>query len=152
MFDPALKVIIFEDNEAIRKGMQLLLQNRGYEVRTYADPTLCPVYADPTCTCPANKPCADILLTDNSMPHMSGLEFIALQADKGCKGANNFKGVMSASWTAADLQEAKRLGCQIFSKPLDLKMILDWVEACHRQIRALRQPAASQANHPDSER
>lgn len=122
------RIVVFEDDAAFRKLITLILQQEGYEVVSAADPTLCPLYTKPEQECPHEEACGDFLLTDNRMPHMSGLEFVACQSRRGCKGVMANKAVISANWSPEDLARAAELGCKIFRKPFKLEEILAWIE------------------------
>jgi Response regulator containing CheY-like receiver, AAA-type ATPase, and DNA-binding domains len=123
-----LKVIIFDDDEAIRAALSRLVESLGHEVLSFSDPTICPLYSDAMCTCTKGTPCADLLITDNNMPKMTGLEFIRQQVLRGCKGVASNKAIMSGAWSEQDLLVAKSLGCKIFIKPFDVDELLDWIE------------------------
>jgi CheY-like chemotaxis protein len=117
----------------------MLLKQRGYEVISLADPTICPLFADPLCTCPQNFVCGDFLLTDNQMPGMTGLEFVERQTNGGCKGIISNKAVISGSWNEEELAKAKRLGCRVFSKPFSLDEISAWLDEREERISSGRQ-------------
>lgn len=123
------RIIIFEDEYLIRFSLTSKLTKRGYDVLSFSDPTFCPaIYqSEPQCPNPDGSVCCDFLLTDNNMPHMTGLEFIEQQEKKGCKGLFENKAVMSAVWSDEDLARAEKLGCKIFHKPLDFEAILGWL-------------------------
>jgi len=86
------RALILEDDPSLRLMMQRILEQRGYEVVTYRDPSLCPLYHGNVC-CQA---CVDILITDNRMPNVTGLEFLESQHCKGCNIKN--VAVMSGAW------------------------------------------------------
>ena len=127
-----LRVIVFEDNEALRATITSLLEMRGYEVFSYSEPLLCPVYLDREC--PHEWPCADVLITDLRMPNMTGLEYVENQARYGCKAIVQNKAVLSGAWTEEELERAKRLGCQIFEKPFEIHEMIKWLDECEKRI------------------
>jgi CheY-like chemotaxis protein len=86
--DCNLKIIVFEDSEPVLSAITCLLKSRGHEVHGFSDPSISPLYDDSACDCPREQPCADVLITDNVMPRITGLEFISRQALKGCKGGH----------------------------------------------------------------
>jgi CheY-like chemotaxis protein len=112
---------------------------RGYEVVSADNPTACPVYGDMTADCPHEFACGDILITDNQMPYMTGLEFVQRQTQRGCKGVVHNKAVTSAYWADDDLQRADRLGCKVFKKPFDLVEINQWLDEREKNIAQDRQ-------------
>ena len=129
-----LKIVVFEDRDNILDIISITLKSRGYEVLGYKEPTLCPLYSDTTCLCPSEKPCADILITDNGMPNMTGLQFIYQQSKRGCKGVFKNKAIMSGAWEPEDLEFAESLGCKIFHKPVPMKDLFDWIKECEKRI------------------
>ena len=70
----AASILIVEDDESIRELLRLHLSSAGYRVEVAAD-AIAAGYA-----VLRNPP--DLILTDISMPHMTGFEFVAaLKAD-----------------------------------------------------------------------
>ncbi len=134
-----LRVIIFEDDNNMRQLFSELLEGKGYEVISASDPTLCPVYADPKGACPHKFACGDFLLTDNQMPHMTGLEFVQVQEQKGCKGVVHNKAVISGSWSDEELKTAEHLGCKLFTKPFLIDEIFQWLDEQAKKIPPDRQ-------------
>ena len=122
------RVIIIEDDDSSRNFLTLLLEEHGYEVVAFSDPTVCPVYSSVGEPCPHDDACGDFLLTDNRMPHVNGLDFIAEQSLRGCKGVLQNKAVMSGTWSCEERELAERLGCRIFEKPLHASELLEWLE------------------------
>jgi len=123
------RVILIEDEDLLRDALERAFKRRGYEVISVSGPTFCPAFMNSESACTAEQPCGDFILTDNNMPDMSGLDFIARQREKGCKGAVSNVAVMSACWDEEELLKAQELGCKIFQKPLDLKEVLAWLDA-----------------------
>ena len=128
------KVIVLEDDDASRKLISLVLQQNGYEVISAPDPTACPLYTHLEERCTKEHPCCDFLLTDNRMPNMTGLEFIEVQSQRGCKAKAENKAVMSGSWTQEERDKAHQLGCKIFKKPYRMNEILAWLTEQKRKL------------------
>lgn len=129
-----IRAIIIDDDPACRDLLKMLLEQKGYEVISLSDPTVCPLFNDSECICLQDSPCGDFLLTDNKMPHMTGLEFVQRQIDRGCKGIVGNKAILSGTWLDKDLAEAKRLGCQVFNKPYKVNEILAWLKEREKNI------------------
>ncbi|MCD6526203.1 MAG: response regulator [Desulfuromonas sp.] len=132
------RAIVFEDDDNCRQLLCLILEKRGYEVISSADPTICPAYASHHGQCASNNACGDFLLTDQHMPHMTGLDFIASQERRDCKGAMMNKAVLSGSWTSAELSQANQLGCKVFRKPYRVSEINAWLDEQEPHIPADR--------------
>ena len=122
------RVIVLEDEDGSRKLLSQLLEQRGYEVISASEPLNCPLYTDLNSMCTHEFPCGDFLLTDNRMPRMTGLQFIARQGERGCKGVVHNKAVISGTWNEQELADAEGLGCKTFSKPYRITEILHWLE------------------------
>jgi len=133
------RIIVLEDDEGSRKLLSLLLQQRGYEVVSASEPLGCPLYSDLDSACRHQFACGDFLLTDNRMPRMTGLQFIARQNERGCKGVVHNKAVISGTWGEDELATAEKLGCQIFTKPYRLADIFSWLNECGKTIPLDRQ-------------
>lgn len=122
-----LRIIVLEDDPSTRGLLTQVLEHCGHEVISAPEPLSCPIYADLDGRCNHLYACGDILLTDNRMPRMTGLEFIARQGERGCKGVVHNKAVFSGTWQQEELETAERLGCKVFNKPFQLSDILGWV-------------------------
>lgn len=122
------RIIVLEDDEQSRQALSRVLEQRGYEVVSAAEPLGCCLYTDLESPCTHEFPCGDFLLTDNRMPGMTGLEFIARQKERGCKGVVHNKAILSGTWEDWELESARQLGCQVFTKPCTLQEILRWLE------------------------
>jgi len=45
-----------------------------------------------------------------------------------------YRALMSADWTDGDIQYARELDCKIFSKPSDMKELLDWLDNYRKKL------------------
>ncbi len=123
------RAIIFEEVESLRNLLTVALRDRNYDVCSFPDPSICPLYNDSRCTCPQEFPCGDLLILDNNFPRMSGLALIQRHVEKGCKGPVTNTAIMSDNWSAEDLETARNLGCKIFEKPFRFKDFSDWLDS-----------------------
>lgn len=124
-------VYILEDEYELRSTLKSFLTQKGYEVHSFSDPTFCPLSEIQNCSCQRHTPCAEFIITDINMPGMSGLKFIELQKNKGCKVPHI--AVMSASWSKEEYQKARELGCKVFDKPFSFADLLQWMQNCQEQ-------------------
>jgi CheY-like chemotaxis protein len=128
----ALRALIFEDNDILRSTLKCILEEFRYEVYTFWDSGLCPVYDTVNHKCPIDRACADIIISDVDMPTETGLELIKDRKQKGCK--INQRALMSGGWTDSNLTYAQELDCRLLHKPLNFKEILQWLDDCRKQI------------------
>lgn len=132
MVERQLRALVFDDEANIRHLLELLLKRRGYEVITYGDPSLCPLQHTHDCQCEKHEQCADVIITDIDMPHVSGLDFIKDQIQKECKIRNI--AIMSGRWSEATMKRAKDLGCTVFEKPVAFSAIEAWLDGCRSEL------------------
>lgn len=136
-----LRIIVFQDDTDIRELLVEALQDLGHEVLAFRDPLACPLYWRDDCRCGQEAPCGDLLICDNRLPRLTGLEFIRRQVERGCRGVAANKALLSGAWTDAQRAEARRFGCQVFAKPLALELLLNWVAERGQTIPPERQLA-----------
>jgi hypothetical protein len=66
------------------------------------------------------------------MVNGNGIDFLEQLVQKGCK--QRHFALMSGDFSDADLARASRLGCTLFKKPLDMALLMAWVEEVERSI------------------
>jgi CheY-like chemotaxis protein len=120
-----LRALIFEDNEALRHMLRMILDRRGYEVFAYPHPGLCPLSTLKACPCQSGTICADLIVSDMSMPEISGIDFIYQLIAMKCKRPHF--ALMSGSWALQDMRPVEQLGCKIFEKPFALSKFVSWL-------------------------
>jgi DNA-binding response OmpR family regulator len=143
-----LRALIFEEVESLRNLLAVALRDRNYEVYSFADPQVCPLYDDKDGACPQELPCADLLITDNHFAGTSGLQLIRRHVEGGCKGAVSNTAVMSDSWTHEELELARELGCKVFEKPFRFKDFSNWLDNREKTVEPDRRLA--EVPHPPS--
>jgi DNA-binding response OmpR family regulator len=131
-----LRAVIFDDEPAMRQVLWALCDRRGYEVFTFPDPGLCPLYGMRSCPCPLGTFCADILLSDLNMPEVQGLDFVEGLFAKSCVAPHI--ALMSAAWSEAARARAVRLGCRLFTKPFSSTEMLAWFDTVEAQVKPTR--------------
>ena len=136
MVGERLRIIVIEDDPAVATLLERVLRSAGHDVRTFSDPTICPVYRDHGAQCPRDKPCADVIFSDQMMPNITGLDFFLLQRERGCKALDENKAIVTAAEITPEFKTtAEGLGCQIFKKPFRVAEILQWVDECAERVR-----------------
>ena len=130
------RVLIFEENEMLRSTLEAILEEFGYEVFTFSNHRLCPVYDSINYKCTLDHACADIIISDVDMPTKTGLELMKDRKKKGCK--IKYRGLISGEWTDSSLKYAQELRCGVFYKPFDFEELLQWLDDCSKQITPYR--------------
>lgn len=126
------RAVIFDDNDLIRRMLWFFFDQRGYEVFTFPEPGLCPLHVVHKCPCPGESSCADLTISDVNMLGANGIDYIERLIEKGCK--QRHFALISASFSETDLARAAKISCALFTKPLDIKAIQDWVESVEQRI------------------
>jgi DNA-binding NtrC family response regulator len=131
------RIIIFDENEILCSTLHRILVERGYEVFTFSDFSVCPFFhSEDHCKIPHGS-CSDIIISDIYIPTVEGLKLIKERIVQGC--GVKCRALMSTNWTDADWQYAQRIGCRLFRKPFDLQELLQWIDDCVNQIDIIRQ-------------
>lgn len=131
-----LRILVIDDEECIRDTFKWHLKAQGHEVVTASEPAQCDIYLGNCCQ--SETPCADVLLIDYNMPNITGLEFIELMAQRGCKSHPANKVIMSGNTTAIDMQRVEQLGCQVVQKPFSFRELDQVVLQIAERIKAAR--------------
>ncbi len=103
-------------------------QDKGFSTVAKIRAT-CPMLEQGATTCPMTEPCYDIILSDNRMPEMTGLDFFIHQGSCGCKLPPQHKTLISGDISVEDAAIATSLGYKIFNKPCSLETLDQWVDA-----------------------
>lgn len=129
-----LRINVFDDEPLNLDLFAAIVAARNYEVYASGRAIVCPVYSDQPETCSLLKPCADIILTDNRMPGMTGIEMLQEQAQRGCRIDVRNKALVSADLDAEQRKIAAGLGCAVFDKPFRLDDIFAWLDDCESRV------------------
>ena len=122
-----LNAIVIDDNELSRTVLADILKERQIRVTTYADQTDFLTACGSDCRC-KQKPCCDIILTDNRMHMMNGLTFLARLDAMSCCVPKAHTAIISGDWSDEDIEKAQQLGCVIFDKPCNIDQLYSWVD------------------------
>ncbi len=121
-----LRIMIIEDEPCIRDSLTWFLEDLGHEIIAAEIPADCHVYQGHTCK--RKTSCTDVLLIDQHLPGMKGLDFIEALVERGCKGITSNMLLMSGDSTSIDQERAKQLGCTVVQKPMDFEFLNNWLE------------------------
>lgn len=126
------RILIIDNEECIRAPLAIFSEMLDYEPTVASDPTACDVFAPSSCFCTMDAPCTDILLVDQNVAGMKGLDLIQRQQDHCCKLSTQYKAVMSSCFSTEELNQAEKLGCRIFQKPLRFATLQKWLNEIAR--------------------
>ena len=103
------------------------LSDKKFDITSSLKPT-CPMIEQKTEICPMQGHGYDIVLSDNHMPEMTGLELFELQRQGGCKVPPSHKALMSGGISAKDQKIAESIGYKVFHKPTSLDLLDSWID------------------------
>ncbi len=132
-----LRVILLEDNDALRFLFSEIFTDHEYETFAFSTPAICPLQLVPECRCSVNETCTDMMVSDLDMPQMTGLSFIKNQKKKKCKCKH--VALISARWTEQDLLLAHELGCKTFIKSSNFEEFHEWLDEVEKSIEPTRE-------------
>ena len=122
------RILIIDDEESLREILGVYSEMLGCEVELAADPSLCKSFHSDSQECTNEKPCADILVIDQNLPDLKGLDLIRQQTERGCKLPPQRKAVISASLSEDEFRQAKNLGCHVMQKPITFEIFESWLQ------------------------
>ena len=128
------RALIFDDNNLILQLFEDVLSKMDYEVFTYNDPIVCPIYEKNTEHCNTDAPCADIVITDFEMPKMNGIELLQNQSKRGCPVDVRNKALISGRDSIGNDEIIKQLGVSFFNKPINIGEFRKWARECEQHI------------------
>ncbi len=127
------RAIVFDDDIVITGLLKNFFVLRGYDVVTYNEPLICPIYSS-TVECDANGPCADIMIVDYRMPVMNGMELLKAQQTRKCGLISKNKALITGYADYLDRRAIEELGCAFFEKPLNFSRLAAWFDECEQRM------------------
>lgn len=103
------------------------LSDKEFDITSSLTPT-CPMIEQKLETCPMETHVYDIVLSDNHMPVMTGLELFELQRHGGCKVPPSHKALISGDISAKDQGRAENISYKVFRKPTSLDLLDSWID------------------------
>jgi DNA-binding NtrC family response regulator len=127
------RAVIIDDDIVVMALLRTYFHLRGYDVLTYREPRVCPISDDDT-ECSLNRPCADIMLVDFSMPRMNGIDIFKAQSSRKCKLTSRNKALITGYSDLLSQSIIDELGCAFFEKPFDFNRLAAWFDECEKRI------------------
>ena len=121
-----MRILVVDDDEAVRTGLRCVLISEGYDVRVACDGREAVQELASTR--------ADLILVDMNMPVQNGWATIA-----GLRGIKPDVPIIIITARPDQLRAARAAGLELMEKPLDLPVLMD-------RIAALLQKAEIPAN------
>ena len=121
-----LKAIVIDDDTMCLSVAEEFFIEKDFEVAAHTR-AICPMIEQRLETCPYEKPHYDIILSDNNMPSMTGIEFFEYINERGCKISNNNKALLTGDINEEIDNRAKKLGIRVFHKPCPIEKIENWL-------------------------
>ena len=121
------QALVIDDDVCCLDVLVEYLTDRGFNIKSALNPT-CPMMEQNVDACPMDGSSYDIILSDQHMPGMSGLEFFEYQKQRGCKVPSHHKALISGAISNKDLKIAESMGYKVFHKPTPLDLIDSWID------------------------
>jgi CheY-like chemotaxis protein len=137
------RVILCDDEVMIRDAFGRLLERRGYEVICSDTPITCTICRNGVDSCRQHTLLADILITDQIMPGMKGIELLEMLHRNGCKLDSRNKALITGCIDSTIEERVKELNCKFFPKPVRFSLLNEWLDDCETRFD-LSQPLALQ--------
>ena len=128
------RAVVIDDEEIIVHVLKDFLSTRSYEVLSYTRPVVCPMLDKKGNLCNTDYPCADVIITDFTLPGMNGLELLQEQLTHGCKLTRENKAVMSGYIDEEGHKQIKRLGYAFIGKPIEFSQLSAWLDECEKRV------------------
>lgn len=126
-----LKIFVIDDEESIRISIKWHLEDLGHEVVTAERPQFCDALLSHQCN--QGSACGDALIIDYRMPGMTGLEFIEMLVQRGCRGSTSNMLVISGNTGDIDMARVRTLGCTVMQKPVSFAELESWLAEVERK-------------------
>jgi DNA-binding NtrC family response regulator len=125
------RIIIFDDDMMVLELLHNYFVACNYEVESFNKPILCGCIKD-NASC--QRPCADIMITDYSMPRLTGIEFLDNQTKNRCTIDIRNKAIVSGELPDHYRDKMKRLASTYFQKPVLLRELYEWTNECIARV------------------
>ena len=102
---------------------------------SFSQPVICPVYQDnENGGCMNEHPCSDVIITDQRMPFMSGIQLLQDQAKNGCRLTPMNKALITAYLDESEQKALQELGAFYLAKPFRMMDLSPWLDECEKRL------------------
>lgn len=122
-----MRALVIDDDVYCLDITSEYFRYKGFDVTAQLRPT-CPAMEQGAEICPVGQPHFDIIISDNRMPGMTGLEFFALLEQKKCRIPASHKALLSGDLTQEEFSKAVECGYKVFRKPCPLELLDRWLD------------------------
>ena len=126
-------IIFSRDPERLKMMTYYFNARGGYEVLTYREPLICPIWVSGA-DCSNGSPCADIIIADLIMPKMTGIEFFREKSRRGCKVSMKNKAFIAGHFDDIKINEIVEPGYVVFEEPINFHKITAWLVAREQEM------------------
>jgi len=121
------KALIFDDDAQALNLLQTFLSVNDIDVSAHLNPT-CLMYQTNSENCPLHEPTFHLIISDNNMPRMNGIDFYEDIHNKGCKISSECKALLSGEVTQEVARRANKIGIKVFEKPCSFEVLGRWLD------------------------
>ena len=79
-------------------------------------------------------PCSDVIITDQRMPFMSGIQLLQDQAKNGCRLTPMNKALITAYLDESEQKALQELGAFYLAKPFRMMDLSQWLDECEKRL------------------
>lgn len=122
-----MKALIVDDDVFCLNVTSEYFKYKGFDVTARLRPS-CSALEQELESCSIDGPCFDIVVSDNRMPGMTGLEFFELIDKKKCYVPVSCKALLTGDLTQDEFNKAVERGYKVFQKPCSLELLDLWLK------------------------
>jgi CheY-like chemotaxis protein len=102
---------------------------------SFNQPVICPVYQNnEKSNCMNEHPCSDVVITDQRMPFMSGIQILRDQAKNGCRLTPMNKAIITSYLDESEQKALQELGAFYLAKPFRMMDLSPWLDECEKRL------------------
>lgn len=122
-----MKALIVDDDVYCLNVTSEYFKYKGFDVTARLRPSCSAIERDLE-ICTIDHPCFDVVVSDNRMPGMTGLEFFEWIDQKECYVPASCKALLTGDLTQEEFNKATERGYKVFQKPCSLELLDLWLK------------------------